>query len=116
MIAYRADQELPALALSWLDRDRNVIDFSTGWTFTVKIAARTAPSTVLATKTTGITGSATSPNVTIDWSTSDFAALTPDATGTTYVVHVYARRNSDSKDRVFNPSSPVQITLYPAPA
>lgn len=116
MIAYRADQELPSIGLQWLDRDGAIIDFSTGWTLTVKLALASAPNTIVATKSAGITGAATSPNVTIDWSTSDFTGLTPAATGTSYVAHVYARRNSDSKDRVFKPGTPIQITLYPAPA
>lgn len=113
---YRADQELPAIAVAWSDRDGTLIDFSTGWTFTAKIALATNPTVVLATKTTGITGAATSPNVTIDFSTSDFSALTAAAAGTLYVVHLYARRTADSKDRVFRPSAPVQFQLLPAPA
>lgn len=112
---YRADQELPAIPVEWLDRDGAVIDLSTGWTFTVKIALASAPNTVLVTKSSGITGAATSPNVTVDWSTSDFTTLTPAATGTGYVAHLYARRTSDSKDRVFRPGSPIPFTLYPSP-
>lgn len=111
---YRADQELPAMALEWLDRDGTVIDFSTDYNFTVQLTRKTQPTTVVATKTTGVTGAATSPNVLIDWSTSDFSGLTAEDNGTTYLVHVTARRTADSKDRVFSPGSPPQLVLKPA--
>lgn len=116
MIAYRKDQELPALGLEWRDGTGALIDFSSGWTFTVMVATSAAPNTAVLTKTTGITGAATSPNVVIDWATSDFSGLTPSATGAEHVVHVTARRTADSKDRVFRPSDPVTIALYTAPA
>ena len=116
MYEYRKDQELPAVPLEWRDANDDLIDFSTGWTFTVKLALLTAPSTVLVTKSSGIAGAATSPNISIDWSTSDFSTLTPAESGTSYVAHVYARRTADSKDRVFHPGTPVVVRLYPAPA
>ena len=67
---YRADQELPAIPVEWRDADRAVIDFSTGWTFTAKVCAASTPTTIALTKTTGITGADTSPNVLIDWENS----------------------------------------------
>jgi len=109
---YRADQELPAIPVEWRDADRAVIDFSTGWTFTAKVCAASTPTTIALTKTTGITGAGTSPNVLIDWTTTDFSALTPGQ----HVVHLYARRTADSKDRVFRPSKPITFLLLPAPA
>ena len=114
--AYRADQELPSIGLDWRDRDGNLIDYSTGWTFTVKFTS-TEDTTIIGTpKTTGITGAATSPNVVIDWSTSDWSSLTASATGTKYKLHLYARRTADSKDDVFAPNDPPRIVLYSAPA
>lgn len=77
---------------------------------------RGGPNTAVVTKTTGITGAATSPNVVIDWGTSDFSTLTPSAAGAEHVVHVTARRTSDTKDRVFRPADPITIALYTAPA
>ena len=114
--AYRKDQELPALTVAWSDANGNLIDFSSGYTFTVKIALASAPSAVLVSKTTGITGAATSPNITVDWSTTDWSTLTAAANGTLYVAHLYARRTSDTKDRVFRPGDPITFRLYPAPA
>lgn len=114
--SYRKDQELPAIPLAWYDRNGALIDFSSGWTFTVKLAKAATPTTVALTKTTGITGAATDPNLLIDWSTSDWSALDADPQGTVYVVWVYARRNSDSKDRVYRPKTGFPITLLPAAA
>ena len=68
--AYRKDQEAPALTLTWKDYTGAVRDFSSGYTFTAKVALATAPTTIVLSKTTGITGAATAPNITVDWSTS----------------------------------------------
>lgn len=117
---YRADQELEAMALAWSDRDDALIDFSNGWTPTVKVAAESAPNTVLVTKTTGITLAATSPNYLIDWTAAEITALAAALNLTNAprrcVVYAYCRRDSDSKDRVFLPGSPPIITIWPAPA
>lgn len=113
--AYRADQELPSIPLVWKDGNGNLIDYSSGWTFSAKVCAASAPTTTLLTKSSGITGAATSPNVTISWSTSDFTGLTASTQGTAYYVYVYARQTATSKDDVFNPASPLTITLFSAP-
>lgn len=109
---YLADQELPAIPVEWRDGTGALIDFSTGWTFTAKVCAATTPTTIALSKTNGITGAATSPNVLIDWTTTDFSALTPGA----HIVQLYARRTSDSKDRVFRPAKPITFLLLAAPA
>jgi hypothetical protein len=57
--------ELPDDAFEWTDRSDGLIDFSTGWTFTVEVGF--PDQDALLTKTTNITGAATSPNVTIAW-------------------------------------------------
>jgi hypothetical protein len=112
MITLMKDQELPGDAVDWYDRAGAIIDFSTGWTFTVKICAA-GTTAVAATKTLGIVGGATIPNVTIAWSATDFTALTA---GTTYVWYLYARRTADSLDRVFRPADPPAFQLVAAPA
>lgn len=105
-------QELPARTIDWYDADGTPVDFSSGWTFTVKVSAIAAPTTTLVTKTSGITGAATVPNVTIDWSTSELSSLT--AAGARYVVRLIARRTADSKDRVFRPGDPIVLQLFSA--
>jgi len=111
------DQELPSLSLAWTDDTGALIDFSAGWTFTVKLARSTAPATTLLVKTTGITGSSgsTGSNLVIDWSTTDWAGLEAAVNGSSYVVHVAARRTADSRDRYFRPASPISLTLKAAP-
>ncbi len=57
--------ELPDDAFEWTDAQGDVIDFSTGWTFQVTVGFPDQDPVL--TKTDGITGAATSPNVTISW-------------------------------------------------
>lgn len=117
----RADQELPAMTLAWNDSTGTPIDFTSGWTFTVKVAAATAKTTVILTKTTGISQASATAPVTIDWTASDLSTITtalgtiPDA-GKDVVVYLYARRTSDSKDRVFRPGNPPTVRVYAAPS
>lgn len=85
--------DLPDLALTWKDRSGNLIDFSSGWTFSVKVGV--VAGTALITKTTNITGAATAPNLTISWATSEVGTL---AAGS-YVVEIIATETSDSRER-----------------
>jgi hypothetical protein len=57
--------ELPDDAFEWTDAQNSLINFSTGWTFQVVVGFPNQ--TAVLTKTTGITGAATAPNVTISW-------------------------------------------------
>lgn len=109
---YMLDQELPAMTFNWQDKDAATIDFSSGYTFTAKLCLTSAPTAILLTKSSGITGAATSPNITVAWTAADFVGL---AAGT-YRVLVYARRTADSLDRVFSPGAPPVLTLQTAPA
>lgn len=104
---YVVGSELPDLTLEWYDRSGALIDFSSGWTFQVKVAP-VGSTTASFTKTTGITGAATAPNVIIGWVAADLGALTAGS----YEVQVKATRNSDSKDR-FNPD-PIRIAVREA--
>jgi hypothetical protein len=118
---YRSDQELPTMRLAWKDGNETIIDYSSGFTATVKVASAAAPTTTLLTKTSGITLAATSPNYSIEWTAADFTTLggalgtLPDA-GIVCVVHAYVRRSADSKDDVFRPFDPPQFRLMPAPS
>lgn len=82
------------MALLWNDRSGTAIDFSSGWTFTVRLVAASTPTVLAATKTTGITGYADNAlgyNILIDWATADFTALTG---GTSYTVKLVATPTS----------------------
>ena len=103
---YATDQELPAVQLEWLDGTGALLDLSAA-TFTVKLTSVTTGATAL-TKSSGITGAATSPNVTIAWSSSELN-ITPG----TYRLWCYAR--SGGLDRVFDPDSPPLVKVVTAP-
>lgn len=114
---FYADQELPAIPVNWADEARDPVAFATGWTATVKVATADDPTTVLATKTTGITLADTYPNVTIGFTSSEFDTIRAAAPGVSkFVAHLYVRRNSDSKDRAFNPPRGIPFTVHAAPA
>jgi hypothetical protein len=100
---YYKGAELPDLHLTWEDEDGGVINFAAGWTFSVKVA-REGSTTAAFSKSSGITGSASAPNVVIAWATSgELSTLAPGR----YIVQVVATRSSDSKDRYFQ--GPLEI-------
>lgn len=79
----------PAMQIIWRDNLGALIDYSTAWTFSAKVAATNTPSVLLATKTANITGSsgALGYNVVIDWDTADH---TPLPAGANYTVQLVA--------------------------
>lgn len=91
---YTVGDDLPDLTVEWLNTAGAVIDFSSGYTFSLKIGTPGTVATI--TKTTGITGAATSPNVTIAWATT--GELNTLAKGV-YDADLIATRTSDSKRR-----------------
>lgn len=103
-IRYHSSAERPSLELWLEDDDGTLIDFSSGYTFSVKIGTIAA---TLLTKTTGITGAAGSgsepsgaPNLTVAWTAGELD-ITPGA----YTLQVTA--TTSGLDRVF--SIPIQI-------
>lgn len=99
---YVKGAELADLAVTWQDSDGDVIDFSSGWTFSVKVGQ--PGSAAEFTKTSNITGAATAPNVTVAWSTSGELNNLTDGT---FVVQITATRGSDSKTRTMQ--TPIRI-------
>lgn len=83
--------ELPNLTFAWSDSNGNLIDFSVAHTFSFRIGSATP-----FVKSTGITGAATSPNVTVSFTAGELDGLTAGV----YLGELHARRTSDSKDRV----------------
>lgn len=73
VLRYHSTAERPTFRLSWYDDDDAIIDFSAS-TFSLKIG--NPGSTALLTKTTGITGAATAPNITVAWAAGELD-LTP---------------------------------------
>ena len=105
-LTYVADTENPETHLIWKDSTNTIIDFSTGYTFTVKL---TQNGDTQLTKTTGIVGYAVEPNIRISWDVDELA-ITPGV----YLMWVYARDGAD-RDRVFRPADPPLIRIVPAP-
>jgi hypothetical protein len=91
---YTVGDELPSIEIDWYV-DGVLVDFSSGYSWRLRVGRG---DTATVEKTTGITGAATSPNVTIDW--SDGELPDPDAP-TMYTAQLRARRTSDNKDRTF---------------
>jgi hypothetical protein len=70
VIHYHKNSERPAFELTWYDDDGSLIDFSDGgYTFSLKIG--TPGTAAVLTKTAGIVGAATAPNVTVSWSAGE---------------------------------------------
>lgn len=92
-VEYMQGAELPDVAFTWTDEETGLLDFSTGWSFTVRVGISGSPA--LIEKTVGISGAATAPNVIIAWEPDELDVL---AVGT-YDVDVIARNDGTSKDR-----------------
>jgi hypothetical protein len=111
-VTYRADQETPSYPVEWRDRDGNLIDFSASYTFELKLVNQ-ATGTVGLTKTTGITGAATSPNITAAWAAGELAtAISVGGGAGTYQVHLTA--TTSGADRMFRPGSEPLIKIMAA--
>lgn len=75
MIVYTEGAELPDLSIAVSDSTGELLDLSSGWTFSLQIKSRTKTLT----KTTNINGFRTDPNVIISWATTnDLSTLAPD--------------------------------------
>lgn len=103
-ITMRKGAALPDRGLVWLDDEGGLIDFS-AYTFQLKIGA-TDDGAALITKTTGITGADTSPNVVISFTAGELAGLDAE---TEYVCQLMA--TSGGKPRGFP-----DFTLWLTPA
>lgn len=91
---YTVGADLPDLVITTLDGSGDPIDFSTGYTFEIKVGRR--GETAQFTKTTNVTGGVGS--VTISWATSgELNTLTPGL----WLVQGKATRGADSKHRFF---------------
>lgn len=76
MNVYYLGTEDPTYPITWLNSSGTAVDFSDpSWTFTLKLG-HLGRDAVL-TKTTGIVGAATAPNITVTWATTDLDDLGP---------------------------------------
>ena len=95
---YKQGALLPSLTVQWYDgpaQNAALVAFgSIAHTWSLKIS-KYGNTKALVTKTTGITGADTAPNVTIDWSAGEIDTLAPGE----YSVQLVGTRTSDSKPR-----------------
>lgn len=93
-VEYVKGSELPDLAVTWTDTNGDVINFASGWTFTVRIGVEGQEAEI--TKTSGITGSATAPNVTVAWTAGEL----DDLAVRVWSCQITAHNEVSGKDRV----------------
>lgn len=106
---YIKGADLPDLPIEWLDGDGDLINFSTGWTFSALIGLTSQ--TALFTKTAGFTGAATSPNLTVAWPAT--GELNDLPAGKAYRMVITAKRDADNKERKMSLSLFIDATVEP---
>lgn len=104
-LRYATGSELGPAELT-LTANKELVDLSAGYQFTVDIADQSG---VVFSKSTGITGAATAPNLTIDWSADDL-----DLEPGWYTLQVQARVPVGPLD--WRWSLPLQIGSWAVPA
>lgn len=101
-----------ALLYEWDDpATGQLIDFSSGWSFTFHLVSANKH---FLEKTTGIIGAATSPNVAVQLAAGELAAASLLVPGL-YVALLTARRVADSVDFVFRANDPPIVELLATP-
>jgi hypothetical protein len=93
IIKYYKGAEHPDIRLTWLSDAGTVIDFSAGYTFELKIGH--GGSAAVLTKSTGIAGAQTSPNITVTF----FAAELDSLPAGLYEGQLRANLTASNKDR-----------------
>jgi hypothetical protein len=94
---------LPDTVIDWEDDQGALIPFATGYTFQARIARSPGGAPVI-TKTLGITGADTPPNITISWTPAEANQLTAGP----WLADVIATRTSDNKPRILRLVIPVR--------
>lgn len=91
---YTRGAELPAITIEALDADGLPIDFSSGWTFEVKVGE---PGKTALVTTTTVVGASVKPNLTVNFAAGALDVLT---IGTTYTCQV-ACTNGTGQARIY---------------
>jgi len=109
MMTIYADREDPPWAVEWRDSSGEIRDFSNGYTFRVEfLTARTKR--VLYTKTAGIVGASTSPNIAVSWAVGELA----DKVGK-FRLRLVAKETSTNRESVFREGALPSLTVLAAP-
>lgn len=91
---FEIGEELDDIELTWTDAEGGLRPFLTGWTFEFKIGLVGSAANV--TKSTGITGANTAPNIIIALAANDLDAIPAGE----YIGQVKAHRTADNKDLI----------------
>lgn len=95
MITYVQGSDWPT-GFEWRDGAGDLVPFATGYTFSLQLGPAHKSSVISFTKTTGITGADTSPNVTVAWATAgELNTLEPGV----YTLVIFARETATGRDR-----------------
>jgi hypothetical protein len=92
---------LPDLQFTWNDADNLPIDFTTDWSFIMKIGQPPNPAAI--TKTSGFVGTSGldgTPNLTVSWSTNELSRLKPGR----WYFQITATYGPTTQQRIFNGS------------
>lgn len=98
------------MALRWNDYTGAVVDFTAGWELTAEIVNYNGL-VVASVASANIVGTATSPNVVVDWAVGFFLAFTPER----YMVHLKAVEIATNRTRHFNLYRPPVIEILAKP-
>lgn len=109
---YRQDQDGPPIGFRWLDYTKQLLDFTSGWTFELVLVTYEGviQSTVDNTNITGGPGDTVQPNVVIDWPAAFFTAIPVDQ----YLLQLKATETATSKGRVFSLDRLPTLEVVPA--
>lgn len=111
---YRQDQDSPPIGFKWLDYTLELINFTTGFDFELQLVTYTGEQQKVQTSSgTGgsITGSATEPNIIVDWDTGFFS----DVPVGRYMLHLKAIQDGTGKVRYFSLDRLPTLDVIPAP-
>lgn len=105
MNTYYLGSEDPTYPITWSNSAGNVIDFSDlSWTYELRLGFPVRGAVL--TKTTGITGAATAPNITVTWAPGELDELDPG----TYVLQLtptLAGRSRSPITELFTLAAPI---------
>jgi hypothetical protein len=75
VLRYTKGDELEPIEIDWPQPNGTPYNFTSGWTFIARIGNPNSAAVVQKTGPTGFTGTATFPNLTINWATGELASI-----------------------------------------
>lgn len=109
MMTIYADREDPPWSVEWRNSAGEIRDFSTGYTFRVEFLT-TRTKRIFYTKTSGIAGASTSPNIVVSWAVGELA----DKVGK-FKLRLVAKNTATDRESVFREGSLPSLHVLAAP-